>query len=45
MNKEFLYTLLDSMSVSGNEIELQRGKSLIVVFPDDDKNEREVSYK
>jgi len=24
MNKEFLYTLLDSMSVSGNEIELQK---------------------
>ena len=24
MNKEFLYTLLDNMSVSGNEIELQK---------------------
>lgn len=29
----------------GNEIELQRGKTLIVVFPDDDENEREVSYQ
>ena len=24
MNKDFLYTLLDNMSVSGNEIELQK---------------------
>ena len=24
MNKEFLYTLLDNMSVSGNEIDLQK---------------------
>ncbi len=29
----------------GNEIELQRGKTLVVVFPDDDKDEREVSYQ
>lgn len=29
----------------GKEIELQRGKTLIVVFPDDDKDDREVSYE
>ena len=29
----------------GNEIELQRGKTLIVLFPNDDKDDREVSYQ
>lgn len=29
----------------GEEISLQRGKTLIVLFPDDDKDEREVSYE
>lgn len=29
----------------GEEISLQRGKTLIVLFPDDDEDEREVSYE
>ena len=36
MNKEFLYTLLDSMSVSGSEIELQK-KVIAEMTPHCDK--------
>ena len=36
MNKDFLYTLLDSMSVSGNEIELQK-KVIAEMTPHCDK--------
>ena len=36
MNKEFLFTLLDNMSVSGNEIELQK-KVIAEMTPHCDK--------